>query len=250
MQRLYRAAAEYSPWLRVYPTRDAEQGVLLSLDSGSADKAIEQLHSQLAQSYSSAGKVYWANRLWALLYWQPVYLAVSSLHYENKVIDFLVFEQFIQGIAVSGYRPLTVLSPSSQPSDHTFISTDQQIIDQAESLNALLQQYLNYLQRITRISELNARGLVADALLTTINQQPLSDHQKQQKADQWLAAMQLYDRAGIPLSALNHAPGTSSPLLLQRRSCCMHYLRDRHDICRSCPKQPEAEKWQRMLQEI
>ncbi|WP_419812126.1 (2Fe-2S)-binding protein [Bacterioplanoides sp.] len=247
MQRLYQAA-EYSPWLRVYPTRDAEQGVLLSPGSGSAKAAMQQLHSQLAQSYSSAGKVYWANRLWALLYWQPVYLAVSSLHYEHVVIDFLAFEQFIQGTSISGFRPLTVLSLSTQPSGHTCISADQRIIQQAESLNALLQEYLTCLQSITRISELNARGLVADALLTAINQQALSDQQKQQAAEQWLTAMQLYDREGIPLSALNYAPGTSSPLLLQRRSCCMHYLRDRHDICRSCPKQPESKKWQRMLQ--
>lgn len=231
MDALYAAARQLSPALV-----PAEEGDVLDTEQ------LIVLYQELATAYPQAGKVYWGNRLWALMYWQPVYLSICAVHGQQTVINFDRYQQFRQPLSIYGFKPLEMLDTKD------YLSIETAIDLQAEQLKSLLRDYLSVLSSICRISITNAWGLVADALLLVLKRQPISDSDKLNYAQLWLNRLQLTDKQGRVLSALSYAPGTTTPLLLNRRSCCMHYLRDRADICSSCPKQPQSERWQRMLQ--
>jgi hypothetical protein len=71
----------------------------------------------------------------------------------------------------------------------------------------------------------------------------LSDNQKIDMSYEWLKALGLCDRHGDPYSQLKTTynteiiyPKRCSPLGLDRKSCCMHFLIDVDNPCDTCNK--------------
>ena len=231
---------------QLHPALVPEQKCSMAANSEIAvvnKKNLENLYSELSRAFPTAGKVYWINRCWALLYWQPIYLSVLAVHECKSILESQQLQSLIRNQSIYGFLPLE--DSAIQPA----LSHSSLITQQAKHLQTKLEQDFDLLSSIGRIAKGNAWGLIADCILMVLKKLPsLTQQQRLLYADQWLSALQLFDPQGKPLSELVIYPDAES-LLLNRKSCCMHYLRDKNDLCISCPKQPDPIRWQRLKQQ-
>ena len=206
-------------------------------------KNLENLYSELSRAFPAAGKVYWINRCWALLYWQPVYLSLLAVHQCNCLLDTKQLHRLIRDQSIYGFLPLSDSALRAATPDKELIE------QQAIFLKSQLQQDYQQLLSLGRIAKGNAWGLVADCILRVLQQFTfLNLQQKISYGQQWLSAMNLFDHQGRPRSELVMCNQTNQ-LLINSKSCCMHHLRDKNDLCASCPIQPDETRRQRLKEE-
>jgi siderophore ferric iron reductase len=199
------------------------------------DCVINKLISQLKHDHQEAGAVYWANRCWALIYWQPVYLALYSVHRHQSWISFSDFHLGFDGTSVSGFY----FSNSRWLNDNkTVTDVSSLIIQQAFALKSLLENFFNQLVSTIKINTINAWRLIADCILMVILEfEEIDDKQKSDISQQWLKAFDLYDKKDQPYSQLKTThTQDGNKLVLARKSCCMHFLLDSSNPCDSCNK--------------
>ena len=210
---------------------------LVETDSNTAtlDVAIDTLLLQLKKDHPQAGPAYWANRCWALIYWQPVYLAVYSVHKHNGWMSFKKF-QLALGNQSTSDDFILANSGFNKAADTTKIPF--LLKRQALELMPLLEIYLDRLKKHIPINSINAWRLIADCILlvlleiSTINKQNTLDYSRR-----WLMAFGLFDRNGKPHSQLKEDFNPEhSGLALDRKSCCMHYLIEPNNPCNTCIK--------------
>ena len=196
---------------------------------------INKLISQLKHDHPEAGAVYWANRCWALIYWQPVYLALYSVHQHQSWISFKDFDLGFDGTSVSGFH---FSNPHWLNDSKTLTDVSSLIIHQALDLKTLLESFFDQLVSTIKINTINAWRLIADCILMVILEfEEIDDTQKADISQQWLKAFDLYDKKDQPYSELkwNHAKD-GSKLVLARKSCCMYFLLDSKNPCDTCNK--------------
>ncbi len=214
---------------------------------GGIDSVITALLSQLRHDQPEAGPVYWSHRCWALVYWQPIYLAVYSVHRHNSWISFKDFQLGFNGKQTSGFY----FSNSNWLKESNVIRIKSNIIQhQALELKTLLDTFFSQLSSVIKINTINAWRLVADCILLVILEfEEFSNEQKIDYSYQWLRALKLYDKRNTPHSQLKviHKQKTcynkknidqdkTSQLVLDRKSCCMHFLIDAKNPCDTCNK--------------
>jgi len=203
-------------------------------------KNLKNLYSELSRAYPAAGKVYWINRCWALLYWQPVYLSLLAVHQCNCLLDTKQLHRLIRGHSIYGFLPLTDSALQTGTPDKELIK------QQAIVLKNQLQQDYQQLLSLSRIAKGNAWGLVADCILRVLQQFTfLNFQQKISYGHQWLSAMNLFDHQGRPRSELVMC-NESKQLLINSKSCCMHHLRDKNNLCAGCPIQSDETRRKRV----
>jgi siderophore ferric iron reductase len=208
---------------------------------GGIDTVVNALLSKLKHDHPEAGPVYWSNRCWALIYWQPIYIAVYSVHAHHSWISFSDFKLGFGSSQVSGFY---FSSTHWLNKDHSIQEGNSLIKKQALELKVVLESFFQQLTASIKINTINAWRLVADCILMVLLEiEQLSDNQKIDMSYQWLKALGLFDRHGNPYSQLKTAYNKKkayqkrcSPLGLDRKSCCMHFLIDANNPCDSCNK--------------
>ncbi len=201
------------------------------------DLVVGSLLAQLKREYPKAGPAYWSNRCWALIYWQPVYIAVYAVH---KHHSWIAFDNFLLGFnhsKVSGFYfsesswliKTDLIQPAHAQEVHALIN------QQAIVLKTLLQNYLQRLSSKIKINRVNAWRLISDCILMVMLElDDMSNSDKLTFSNYWLTSLGLYDKNNKPYSQLNQL--ANNQLILKRQSCCMHYLIDAENPCSTCNK--------------
>lgn len=202
---------------------------------------INTLLLQLKSEYPNAGSVYWSNRCWALIYWQPVYLAVYAVHKHHNWIFFNDFKLGFDNSSVSGF----FFSKPNWLAEKTDNQSIDDLIDhQAHELKILLEDYFKQLSRSIRIHPINAWRLIADCILMVLLEiDEVNQPDKVRFSTIWLKKLAFYDRNNKPYSQYKQTEIKTSDLthcknrlVLKRKSCCMHFLIDPNNPCISCNK--------------
>lgn len=209
--------------------------VQTNLKTTNLDAVIDTLLLQLKRDYPQAGPTYWANRCWALIYWQPIYLAVCSVHKHNGWMSFKEFQLVLDHQSTSE-NYILASNEFNQAAHITEISF--LIKRQAFELMPLLEFYLARLKKRIPINSINAWRLIADCILLLLLETPtISKQYKLDYSQLWLKASELFDRHGNPHSQLTDAANSGrTGLVLDRKSCCMHYLIEPKNPCNTCNK--------------
>ena len=209
--------------------------------NGGINSVVNALLLQLKYDHPEAGPVYWSNRCWALIYWQPIYIAVYCVHAHHSWISFSDFQLGFDSSQVSGFY---FSSTHWLSKDHSIQEDISLIKQQALELKVLLESFFQQLTASIKINTINAWRLVADCILMVLLEiEQLNDNQKIDMSYQWLKALGLGDRHGNPYSQLKTTynteityPKICNPLVLDRKSCCMHFLIDVDNPCDTCNK--------------
>ena len=186
------------------------------------------------QRYPEAGQAFWAVRVWTNITWQPVYLAVISIHTLGVLPDLSGLTQKAEGIHVDGYR----LLPGTQRQGPVM-----ELIDIAGAeLRGMADAMLAEINALTRLKPVPARRLLADRLLGLMvrlgRMRPdLPAATIRAYADRWLAAMGLTGQGDLETLTLQTGRET---VIIARKGCCLDYLIAAGDYCTSCPKQKDA----------
>lgn len=190
------------------------------------------IYNGLRQANPNVHKAYSQYRLWALVYWQPVYIAISAVHLNHGVVDLCRLRQIRHQYSISGYvEGSLAFKPSRRDLNHL-------IIEQSHSLKKCLSGYLHELESLAHYKAKQAWGLIADcialALMKLRQYKDLSPEHLNHVLQQWLLNMGLQDISRKPVQPL--IASSDSNIELKRSHCCFHYLLDPNDICSGCPK--------------
>ncbi|MEI8605079.1 siderophore ferric iron reductase [Pseudoalteromonas sp. B160] len=210
------------------------------LDIQSSSLLVARLHQYWQQQYPAARRSYWAIKSWGMLYWQPVYLALISVHELNMSFSLQNFKQHYQQGVIAGLQLSTIKAQYHQ-------NQQQAVTDMAAHLKRYVVKLLTDLNLVARLNERLAMSLLADTLLAILL---LHAKRKPQfnihvMAAHWLHALDISEAGEfIMLTAC------SDSLALTRKTCCLHYQIGNVAKCANCPKQPQQIKVQRMQQEL
>lgn len=210
------------------------------LDKESSTALIKQLHQYWQQQYPAAGRSYWAIKSWGMLYWQPLYLAVISVHELTMSFSLQPMQQHYQQGVIAGLQLPTIKAQHHH-------SQQQAITNMAAHLKCYVVKLLTDLNLVARLNERLAMSLLADTLLAIllIHAQRKPPFNIQVMAAHWLRALDIPEAGEfIMLTAC------SDSLALMRKTCCLHYQIGDAAKCANCPKQPQQLKVQRMQQEL
>jgi len=206
-------------------------------------QVLKELYEYWRVSCPEAGQPYWSIRSWTMLVWQPIFLAVMGVHGVGIVPSLTAISQKMERGMVVGF---------SLPDANFQKGPEQELIVLAgKGLRLLSDVLLEEFNRITRVRRVSAMRLVADTLLSTINQLgqtklEISNREILALGSQWLTAMELVNESALMPILLTDG---REQLVLNRKGCCMHYLRDDGDLCASCPKQKMPVRIQRLREE-
>ncbi|WP_299491443.1 siderophore ferric iron reductase [uncultured Shewanella sp.] len=191
---------------------------------------LRQLYQLHLEQYPQAGKVYAATRTWSLMYWQPVFLSVLSVHGIKMAPKLDTLKQHVQNGSIYGY----FLSHDDMDVGHQ----DALIQIAGKRLKALCEGYYQALSSVAKMPKRNAFRLLADSVLSALSRLvsilPVTNQQVLAWSKSWLEALGLSSQSRLMLIDIN---AKQQILGLDRIACCMHYLRDPKDLCRTCPKQ-------------
>jgi len=203
------------------------------LNANECQAESERLFSHIQRYYANTHDLYGQYRLWTMLYWQPVYMAVSAVHLNHGIIDCSLIQQIRHGERIHGYVTTSLcFKPLVE-------KTDILIAKQSQNLKSALQQYFDVIEQFASYKPRHIWGLVADCIAMAMLQlqkqdKSISDQQILNWLKLWLSHMELTDGKGYWLTNLSR--DEQSGLDLNRRTCCLYYLVDSTDICISCPK--------------
>lgn len=210
------------------------------LDIQSSSLLVARLHQYWQQQYPAAGRSYWAIKSWGMLYWQPLYLAVISVHELTMSFSLQPMQQHYQQGVIAGLQLPTIKAQHHH-------SQQQAITNMAAHLKCYVVKLLTDLNLVARLNERLAMFLLADTLLAIllIHAQRKPQFNIQEMAAHWLQALEISEAGEfIRLSTC------SDSLALARKTCCLHYQIGNVAKCANCPKQPQQLKVQRMQQEL
>ncbi|MBB1334086.1 MULTISPECIES: siderophore ferric iron reductase [Pseudoalteromonas] len=210
------------------------------LDIQSSSLLVARLHQYWQQQYPAAGRSYWAIKSWGMLYWQPVYLALISVHELNMSFSLQNFKQHYQQGVIAGLQLSTIKAQYHQ-------NQQQAVTDMAAHLKRYVVKLLTDLNLVARLNERLAMSLLADTLLAILllHAKRKPQFNIQVMAAHWLHALDISEAGEfIMLTAC------SDSLALTRKTCCLHYQIGNVAKCANCPKQPQQIKVQRMQQEL
>lgn len=204
---------------------------------------LKRLLAHLQQHFPEAGAPYWSVRSWSLLIWQPIALAVISVHCLNIRLPLTAINQDEKQGVISGYSLMDIPCHSGEVAE---------LIEQtAKELRLLCGLFFSDLNHVMALREALARRLVADILLHTLNfvskqYLNLSNQHIEQIGKLWLSHMGLLGESDfIPITLKNG----SERLFLNRKSCCFDYRRAGGSVCASCPKNKLSIRTQLMREE-
>lgn len=196
------------------------------------------LINELQQQYPEAGRHYWSARAWGLLIWQPVLLTLLTTEILQQSLDLGRLGQHCSGTMVAGMTlGAGLLSQKG--------SCRQQA---AGHLREICESALAELGQVIRINPVLARRLLGDRILATLLQLrtllPDRSHTAVcHLANEWLEAADLSGASALMAFELPHG---GADLALDRKGCCQHYRREDGDLCKTCPRQPEAVRINRL----
>ncbi|WP_448546466.1 siderophore ferric iron reductase [Thalassotalea fusca] len=205
---------------------------------------LKSLHDQCLSSFPHAGKAYAAIHTWRQLFWQPVYLAIISVHALDVIIDTATLRQSVKQGSVYGYQVGTSSNPIKSQD-----TLNGNIMYTATRLRKLIDSLFNELSSITKVPRRTAYGLVADCTLSGLMLLPqvmVSCSQRQIKtwAITWLDALGLSGTSDLMTITTKH---NASRLMLDRKTCCLHYLNDPENLCVTCPRQDQKTRFERII---
>lgn len=211
-------------------------------DDGNRER-IAALHDHWRQAHPEAGPHYWSARSWTLLVWQPIYLSLLAVHLAERAPCLADMGQSVTDGVVAGF-----CLPEHCPRH----AAQAALIDfAAEQLREQLVRQLEEFQAIAPIHTKMANRLAADhvlaALLLVQRQQRLCNDQAHSLETRWLTALGLKgDSTLIDV----HLDDGRDRLALGRKVCCQHFRRSDGVLCSTCPKIREAERLERLRQEL
>lgn len=206
-------------------------------------QALNALHDHWRNTYPEAGTPYWSARSWTMLIWQPLYLAVISVHSMN-ILPILssLNQKLSQGVVAGFCLTETDIETGSQT----------ELIKRAGSeLRLFCDALLAQLNQITQIRPRIAMRLAADSLLSALSElhrlnTSLTVTEMQYLSQTWLEAMDLSNAS--TLMSIHLSDGRER-LGLKRKACCFYYLCHDSELCASCPRQKMAVRVQRLKEE-
>jgi len=206
-------------------------------------QAVEALFASLRSSQPDAGPLYWASRTWSLLLWQPVYLAVLSVHLAHRLP---VIEQMIQH-GQPGFVAGFCLPP--QP---LHVARPERLLPRAgAALRQLGEGFLPEVQALAPLHPKMAGRLLADGVLSALlllqqHDPRLANPQLSELATRWLASLGLADASSFITVG---ADGRPVRLALQRKVCCQNFRCHSGEFCSTCPKLSREERLVRLTRE-
>lgn len=199
-------------------------GDWLSVDDG-AMAAL--LYQRVKESEPQAGAAYWLTRTWGLLCWQPVYLALLSVHGCERGVSFEHLQQRVRDNYIAGFAGVALLPAMtlSQAIEHT----GQQLAKLSERYQQALNQHL-------RIRPGFCRYLLADTLIQySVQLWSAQPNRQQQPLQQWL--FQWLRACDLPTQMLSQLVISDDQATYTRTSCCLVYQCGDHPLCQDCPRQ-------------
>ncbi|UTH74399.1 siderophore ferric iron reductase [Chromobacterium sp. IIBBL 290-4] len=237
------ALAAIAGWL---PSLDGRIGQAQPEDivaGGSAD-LLEPLLRHWQVAHPEAGPHYWAARSWAMLVWQPLYLAVLATHGCGLMPRLAGMSQRLREGVVSGFC-LRDAAPIS--------GSEQGLIDAAaEECRLLCTTLFASFSAKQKLHPKLAGRFQADFLVAAVlhfgqNHAGWGLERIEKTAQRWLAAFHLEgacDLVRVPL-----ADGTEK-LALARKACCQSFRCRDGEWCSSCPKLKAEQRLARLRQEL
>ena len=190
-----------------------------------------------------AGMPYWAIRSWTLLVWQPVYLGVIGVYGLGVLPALTSIHQKVTGGNVAGFF---------FSDDRLFHASEQELVFKAaKGLRGFCDELFEEFSGIVRLKYAIAIRLFADTLLSIISdlntiRPAFNNKEIQRLARNWLVAADLKNQSALTPIRLRDG---REVLALNRKSCCLHYLRGGGELCASCPKQKRPVRLKRLVEE-
>ncbi|MBM6550660.1 (2Fe-2S)-binding protein [Marinomonas ostreistagni] len=210
------------------------------IDSGSVILASRphygtaRLAHRIAQGAPEAGAPFWRLRTWGMLIWQPVFLAILSVHgLQSRLVglaqlDLRQQHNYTLGFALPSHARLL-----------TAPDTERAMVPTAADLQRLCQRYANALSTQLHSREPLLMAILADTIFTTLEhlvaQQlitPTGEHSATwvyQQGQKWCQLMGLK----VPKTAQRLQQEQSS---FQRKTCCLIYRCEGFSECANCPR--------------
>jgi len=242
LDRLFDLAAKTSPGLRGEPGYGSPQTIRPGQDNRVLISAVYQ---DLQALYPEAGVAYFRARTWALLCWQPIYLALISI-YGLKALP--------QGLTCLAQKRLPGLVCGFNLPAMEFIQDDRKrLIEQASrQIQVLTDELANQFIDVSHARLAMLERLLIDTFLETfLHVYPLFETSNvvniRHEAAQWISGFGFdarpSNRANNKTCSDNHriVKTGATGLQVNRISCCMHYRRDDGELCANCPKLIELE---------
>lgn len=239
--RFFALTSRVSPALVNTPLRQDDAVIQMGRDNL---QTLTSLYRWLQTHHPEAGMPYWSVRCWTLLIWQPVILTVVGVHGAGVLPPLPSLRQKALPGMVAGFQ---------LPATGWISGRDQELVRRAgPALRELCDVLLEELRQLTLIKPLSALRLVADSLLSAISglrdaRPDLNRTDLLALADEWLRATGLQGQSALQTLPL---PGGGESLALDRKACCMHYRREDGALCASCPKQKDAVRRARLIEEL
>lgn len=205
---------------------------------------LNALYRHWQQAHPEAGDPYWTVRSWTFLIWQPIYLTVIAVHGTHLLPVLKNMRQHLNQGVVAGFDMV---------SDSVRCGNEQVLLTMgADTLRELCSQLMEDFNHVSRIKPTNAWRLVADTVVSAVTlvdqlKPDVTNDQISSLADEWLFAMGLKDQ-----SALMPVPLTNGQekLGLNRKTCCLYYLRHDGELCSTCPKVKMPERLKKLRKEF
>ncbi|WP_139325702.1 hypothetical protein [Thalassolituus maritimus] len=188
--------------------------------------------SLLALGADNPGR-YARHRLWALMFWRPLYLVACVVCCQDSHVDLSEFRlHWAEGTVVgfSGVRRQdhSRFASSTQHAETAAERSQRGAEKQMTILVRCCDQLLASVSELKRINRRFALQLVLDALLERLAALDVSP-------DQSLKIANAFVQATNETLGLAVLPGHWQPDY-QRQSCCLHYLKSANDLCPGCPR--------------
>ncbi|MDG9671436.1 siderophore ferric iron reductase [Hahella sp. CR1] len=240
LDALLRAAALAHPALTGEISVDNTGLICAKADN---QEVLTQLHNYWRNACPEAGAPYWAVRSWTMLVWQPTFIAVAAVHIVGAAAPLSELGQKYAKGVVAGFRTPPVALPTA--------AIERLIELSGAELAQVCEGFLEQLNRIAKVKPLIAKRLVADSLLSALSRlsllsAPPDNDEIQHWAQAWLKAMDLVGYSSLTPIPLHNG---RLQLTLDRKACCLHYLRQDGELCASCPKQKPEVRVQRLTEE-
>lgn len=213
---------------------------------------LRELYGQIRAAHPEAGAAYWSASTWNHLNWQPVAVALLSVHGFGLVPDIGSMAQRHGPDGIAGFR-LSAREPQQGGRQHLIATAGAMLRGLAE---AIIEELVRLQRQAGRdflaVKPVMARRLLADRLLGLMIR---LDRMKpglftgclKANADLWLRATDLDGASGLQAIRLQNG---REQFVLDRRACCMNYLRADGEVCESCPTQQSRETSLRRLTEF
>lgn len=216
-----------------------------SLCAGPAgEAAVGELVAHWRLAHPEAGPPYWGSRSWTMLVWQPVYLAVLSLHLSGCLPRLAGMAQARRDGLVSGF--------SLPPAGLVRVDEAEGLACAGVALRTLCWSLFDTLAAATPLHPKMAGRLLADCTLSALLQAQrcdarLDNARLQALTPRWLQALDLPAASGLVAVRLDDG---RERLALQRKVCCQHFRRHDGELCSTCPKRKPAARLALLKQEL